>query len=165
MKRIFPILLILSLIVSLSACQKKQTVYRDDLSCADLTEAVEAQIPVNFGYESLGGDHIRYYFDNTGLPDDHSLRYSVLSEDLNEVGIFHSPTEASAEEMLRLTERYLATILEEKAAFVESYAPKEVPKLAGAEAKNIGNYTVYAILEEKDRALVFETVAKMLTRE
>ncbi len=168
MKQLTKKLAALSLLFSLLAlpsCKASKKSYADDLSCAELTQAVEAQIPVNFGYESFGGEHIQYYFEGTTLPDDHSLRYSVLSEDLNEVGIFHSPDEASAREMLRLTEEYLSTLLEDKKAFIESYASEELPKLEEAEVRNFGNYTVYAILEEQDRKLVFETVEKKLTRE
>lgn len=148
----------------LSSC-KKETSYTDDLSCAEIMDAVEDQIPVNFGYETFGGDHMRYYFEETPLPDDHCLRYSVMNDDINEVGIFHSPDGKSEEEVFRLTEAYLATLREEKQAFIGSYAPEELPKLNDAEVRRFGNYTVYAILSEEDRKLVFETVEKMLIRE
>ena len=88
-----------------------------------------------------------------------------MNDDINEVGIFHSPGGESEAEVFRLTEAYLKSLREEKQAFIGSYAPEELPKLNGAEVRRYGNYTVYAILSEEDRQLVFETVEKMLIRE
>ncbi len=157
----FPLSLIL-LCVSLFSCSKKAE-YSDDVPCSELMDSVEDQIPVNFGYETFGGEHLRYYFNDTELPDDSCLRYSVISEDINEVGIFHTPDDASREEVKRLCEQYIEQLREDQRAFIASYTAEELPKLDGAEVRSFGNYTVYAILSEDDRALAFDTVEKKLT--
>ncbi len=158
------LLLLLCALLCLSACQKK-TVYSNDLPCAELADAIEDQIPVDFGYETFGGEHLRYYFEDTKLHDDACLRYTVLSEDIGEFGIFHAPDEASREEIEDLCEDYLETLREEKTAFIASYAPEELPKLERAEVRSFGNYVAYAILSDDDRKLFFETVETKLTKE
>ncbi|MBO5938644.1 MAG: DUF4358 domain-containing protein [Clostridia bacterium] len=163
MKRFLVVLLLMTLL--LSSCAKKEKTYADDLPCAELADTVEEQIPVDFGYETFGGEHLRYYFEDTKLHDDACLRYTVRSEDIGEFGIFHTPDEASRQEIEDLCEDYLETLREEKTTFIESYAPEEVPKLERAEVRSFGNYTVYAILSDDDRELLFDTVEKKLVKE
>ncbi|MBE6546406.1 MAG: DUF4358 domain-containing protein [Ruminococcaceae bacterium] len=153
--------LLLTLSLLLCACTKAAA-YADNVPCAELADTATDQIPVNFGYETYGGEHLRYYFEDTELPDDTCLRYSVLSEDINELGIFHAPDETVRAELVRLTEDYLDRLLEEQSAFIAGYAPKELTKLEHAEVRTFGNYVVYAILDDNDRELVFETVEKEL---
>lgn len=160
MKRYFILLLVIPAL--LSACSTKEKNYTDDLPCSELMESVEEQIPVDFGYESFGGEHLRYYFEDTKCHDDACLRYTVRSEDIGEIGIFHTPDEESRTEIERLCQAYLKNLREEKSAFIESYAPDELPKLEDAEVRSFGHYTVYAILSDADRKLVFETVEKKL---
>ena len=155
--------LLTSALLSLPSCRASAD-YADDLSCAQLMDAVVEKIPVDFGYESFGDDHLRYYFEDTSLPDDVCLRYSVLSEDINEIGIFHTPSADAREEIEDLAEEYLEELREDKRAFIASYAAGELPKLDRAEIRVFGNYTVYAILNDEDRALAFETIAAMLTK-
>ena len=148
---------------TLVSCSQRKS-YANDVPCAELMDAVEDQIPVDFGYETFSGDHLRYYFEDTRLPDDHCLRYSARSEDINEFGIFHAPDDTSREELKRLTEEYLQTLRRDQLAFIASYAPEELPKLKRAEVKVFGNYVAYAILSDEDRALAFETVEKKLIK-
>ncbi len=159
------LILILVLATLLSACGKKEKTYADDIPCSELADTVEEQIPVDFGYETFGGEHLRYYFEDTKVHDDACLRYSVRSEEISEFGIFHTPDEASRIEIKRLCENYLATLREEKSTFIASYAPEEVPKLERAEVRSFGNYVAYAILSDDDRELFFETIEKKLTKQ
>lgn len=159
------LILLLTVAILLCGCSKKKTTYADDIPCAELADTVEEQIPVDFGYETFGGEHLRYYFEDTKLHDDACLRFTVRSEDIGEFGIFHTPDEESREEIEDLCEDYLEELREEKTTFIESYAPEEVPKLERAEVRSFGNYTVYAILSDSDRKLVFDTVEKELVRE
>ena len=163
MKRFLIFLLVI--VTLLSSCGKKNKEYADDVPCAEIADTVEEQIPVDFGYETFGGEHLRYYFEDTKLHDDACLRYTVRSEDIGEFGIFHTPDEESREEIEELCEEYLEDLREEKTAFIESYAPEEVPKLERAEVRSFGNYVAYAILSDDDRKLFFETVEKKLTKQ
>ncbi len=156
------LLLLCCLPLSLAACKKDQS-FSDDMPTSELMDAVVEQIPVNFGYETFGGEHLRYYFEDTKTHDDACLRYSTLSEDINEVGIFHTTSPQAQNEIKELAEDYLKELLEDQRAFIASYAPKELPKLERAEVRTFGNYTVYAIADDDDRELIFETVEKKLT--
>ncbi len=139
--------------------------YADDVSCAELMDRVEKQVPVDFGYETFGAEQIQFYFENTQAQDDACLRYSKKSEDINEIGIFHTPNEDARGEIETLIGHYLSRMKEEQSAFIASYAPKEIPKLEEAEYRSFGNYTVYVILDKDDAELVFETVEKELLRQ
>ncbi len=163
MKKIFCRSLVLILSLSLFSCQNKSEL-ADDIPCSVLADTAKEQIPIDLGYESYGGEHIKYYFEDTELDDDHALYYSVASEDINEFGIFHAPDTDAAEELYRLTERYLEGLLEEKGAFIGSYAPKELQKLEDAEVRAFGCYVAYAILSEDDRELFFDTVEATLRK-
>ena len=163
MKKIFVFIAVLTVICALFGCQKK-TDYRDDLSCSEILDEAQKQLPVDMGYKSLGGEHIKYNFDNTELDDDHSFLSSVASENINEMGIFHAPDESAKKELLSLTEKYLKNNLDENEAFIASYAPEELEKLKKAEVRDFGNYVAYAILSKDDRALFFDTVEKLLAK-
>lgn len=163
MKRYLIFLLLLTAL--LSACAKKEPTYANDIPCSELADTVEEQIPVDFGYDTYGGEHLRYYFEDTKRHDDACLRYTVRSEDIGEFGIFHAPDAESRDEIEDLCEEYLEDLREEKTAFIASYAPEEVPKLERAEVRSFGNYVVYAILSDSDRALLFDTVEKALTKQ
>ena len=78
------------------------------------------------------------------------------------MGIFHAPNEGDAKKLKEITQRYLDGLLEEKGAFIGSYAPKELEKLENAEARIFGNYVAYAILSEDDRKLFFDTIEAKL---
>ena len=156
------LILILVLVTLLSACGKKEKGYVDDIPCSELADTAEEQIPVDFGYETYGGEHLRYYFEDTKLHDDACLRYTVRSEDISEFGIFHAPNAEARDELEDLCEDYLEDLLEEKSAFIASYAPEELPKLERAEVRTFGNYVTYAILSDSDREIFFDTILKKL---
>jgi len=159
MKR-FAILLLLTCL--LCGCAQDAPRYADDLSCSALMEQAEETIPVEYGYATFGADHLALYFEDTSLPDDYCLRYSTLSEDVNEVGIFHVTDDAHREKMEELVEGYLEELREEKIAFVASYAPQEVPKLEDARVRSFGNYVVYAILRREEQTAFFQAIEQAL---
>lgn len=162
MKRLLILLLIV--LILCSACQKKKD-YADDLPCAELMDSVEEQLPINLGYETYGAEYVRAYFEDTDLPDDVCLRYTALSEDIGEFGVFHVDSKEDAEALRSITESYLQALRDEKSTFIASYAPKELAKLEHAEVRVFGNYVTYAILSDTDRKLFFDTVEKMLSKE
>ena len=161
MKRFLFFTLTLMLCLTLFSCKSSKG-YSDGIPCSELLDTAEEQIPIDLGYESFDGDHIKLYFENTELDDDRSLRYSVASENINEMGIFHAPDEGSAKELKEITQRYLDGLLEEKGTFIGSYAPKELEKLENAEVRIFGNYVAYAILSADDRKLFFDTIENAL---
>lgn len=163
MKKISLFFLLFALCLSLFACAEAKE-YRNDYNCAKLLGDASEQLPIELGYKDLGGEHIKYNFDATELDDDHAFLASVSSSDINEFGVFHAPTEDARQRLLELTEKYLDNSLEEKEAFIASYAPEELEKLKNAEARCFGNYVTYAILSKEDKELFFDTVEKLLAK-
>ena len=163
MKKIICFMIVFSLFAIFFSCGESGE-FKDDLSCAEVLDEAAEQLPIDLGYKSLGGEHKKHNFNDTRLDDDYAFLGSVASEDINEIGIFHAPTPQAREELLELCEDYLEDHLEEKEAFIASYAPAELEKLKNAEARAFGNYVAYAILSKDDRALFFDTVEKMLTK-
>ncbi len=163
MKKLGILIIAVSLLLSLFSCSGKGE-YSDSVPCAEILDSVEEQLPINLGYESFDAEHVKYYFDDTKAFDDKALRYSVLSEDINEFGVFHAPDEKSRDELEALIKKYFAELLETRRAFITSYAPKELTKLEHAEVKVFGNYVAYAILDSDDRETFFETVSSCLKK-
>ena len=158
LKCALPLMLVL---LVFSACAERES-YADGISCRELMELAEKEIPTDLGYTDFGEEQIRYYFDNTDDFDDVCLRYSTRSENINEVGIFHSASKQEAKEMREEIEDYLEDMREEQSAFIASYAPNELSKLEEAEIRQFGNYTVYTILSREDKSKVFQALKDRL---
>ena len=158
-----PLLLALSaLLLVLPACAQRER-YRNDLPCTALMEEAERLIPSDLGYTELGSEQILYYFEGTNTYDDVCLRYSTRSENINEIGIFHSASEEEARRLREVIAGYLTNLWEEQEAFIASYAPEELPKLKQAEIRSFGCYTVSAILSKADKESVFRAIEERLS--
>ncbi|MBQ8311432.1 MAG: DUF4358 domain-containing protein [Clostridia bacterium] len=157
MKRIFTVLLTLSLTVSFASCFRAYS-FADNVMISEITEEILDEL----------NSPLHYMVDNTGftdeyfaLPDyvtEHAVLYTGDTNNIDEFGIFHvTDGNASAMETL-LRERYLTASYEKNREFYDSYIPDESPKLRDAEVKSIGNYVVYAIMSAADRNTVFNAV-------
>lgn len=163
MKKFFLFISLFALTLSFFGCANAKE-YRNDYNCAKLIGEASEQLPIDLGYKNLGGEHIKYNFAATELDDDHAFLASVSSTDINEFGVFHAPTEEARQALFELVEKYLENYLEEKEAFIASYAPAELEKLKNAEARCFGSYVTYAILSKEDREIFFDTVEKLLKK-
>ena len=152
-----------ALLFSLFACSR-DTEYNDSVPCSEILDTLEEQLPIDLGYETYGGDYVEYHFGNLGECDDRSIRYSVLSENIDEFGIFHAKDKKSKDLISNSVENYIQSMVKDKKEFIASYAPKELPKLESAEVSVYGNYVAYAILSDKDRSTFFETVENLLNK-
>ena len=161
MKAWIRLFVLLWILLMCAACAKAEA-YTDSISCKDLMKTAEQVIPTELGYADFETEQIRYDFYETTAYDDASLRYSTRSENINEIGIFHSESREDSEEIRQVIERYLRQLREEQSAFIASYAPHELPKLEEAEIRQFGNYTVYAILSSEDRAAFFAAIQNQL---
>lgn len=160
MKKLFVLGLCVALLLIHCACSAKPQ-YRDDLSCEELMAELCRMVPTEGGYADLGAAHWSFYF-NSDPPADHCIHGSVLSEDINEIGILHAKNGTDPSELTALAENYLIALQEEKSSFIGSYAPKELPKLTEAQVRTFGNYVVFAILSKEDRELVFDRLEALL---
>ena len=160
MKKAICILLICSALAAFVGCNRKNG-YSNHIPCSELMTVALEQIPVDLGYEAYDSEHVDYFFGGE-LYNDFSVYYSVKSADINEVGIFHTKDEDSANKLREKIDEYLKKELEENKVFIESYAPKELEKLERAEVRALGNYVVFTVLDTEDKALFFDTLEIML---
>ena len=161
MKKHFAVcLLSLILLPMLLACQATGE-YRTDVSVNTLAEGIHALWE---GYQtdtsSLLGDYLNL---DEGVRE-HTLLYRSDTNNLDEIGIFRlqgkKPNDLAAE----LQQKYLWETYDKNHTFYDSYMPNETPKLQNAEVRVYGNYVVYAILSEADKATLFRFVEETLHR-
>lgn len=153
-KKILPLLLAVCLLPS---CQEKKS-YRDDRSCEELIAIAIEKAPTEFGYDIFEKENLPFPLEKSEDADGFCIAYSIEAENINEIGVFHSPDKESAEELAEECEEYLEELREEKSTFIASYAAEELPKLERAEVYRLGNYTVYLIASDSDRKAIREAL-------
>ena len=166
MKKTFTLLkLLIACAVLLCSCGSKNA-YRSDVLCSAITDALEKEMATEGGYVHYGETELGYIFgDDISLATDRSVAFSLLSENIDEFGIFKTDNDKNARELADECREYIEEKYENENAFIASYAPEELPKLRDAEVKVFGNYVAFAILDENDRAAFFEKVEGMLKAE
>ena len=162
MKKLLLCLLIFAFLL-LSACRQTKE-YRTDVSCEVITAEICDELSEDESFLPFGEDHIRFSFEDTDRFSDKSLVYSVRSENIDEIGVFRADSDEDVAELRRLCEQYVTTLSEDMRAFVESYAPREAQKLDRAEVKVFGNYVVYTVLDDADRAEAYEEIEELLRK-
>ena len=161
MKKISLPLICILLTISLFSC-KKSLEYRTDISPSDIADEIIEGFQNDGGYAYYDDAQFALTFDDDVLSYDYCAAYSLISDDIDEFGIFRANSENEAKDILEDCKDYLEDKYEDQQAFISSYAPEELPKLKHAEAKRFGIYTVYAIMNENDRETFFSMVEEML---
>lgn len=154
-------LTVLCQIFIFTACSGKEN-YREGIPCRDLTEKFIASQLSAPDYSYYDREELSFFLDIPEYVTDLSAIYSTDVNDINEIGVFHCSDKKSAEKFLDTLISYLEEQQKGQKAFIESYAPREVPKLDGAEVRRYGNYVVYTILSAQDKKAVWETIEKEL---
>lgn len=155
------IVLVLCVLVTLGGCGSER--YVQDVRCARIADAMEDAIGDEYG--ELEAGYMEYYFRDADGYDDVCFRYSVDGEDIGELGVFCASDEESAEALLQLCRDYVDEIRRDSRAFVSSYAPYELEKLDGAEARRFGRYVIYAVLDAATAQRAFEEAERVLIGE
>ncbi|MBR1497233.1 MAG: DUF4358 domain-containing protein [Oscillospiraceae bacterium] len=84
---------------------------------------------------------------------DYAILINRYGANIDEFGVFHASGDgASAREIKTVAEAYLARRLE---VWMEEYMPEEKPKLENAEVRVSGDYVIYCILSDADKAAAF----------
>ncbi|MBE6667532.1 MAG: DUF4358 domain-containing protein [Ruminococcaceae bacterium] len=161
MKKLIIFLSLIAIASILTACGKDG--YSDSVLCRDILESSKEKAPVDMGYGSFDDDYKKAYFDST-LFEDCDIRYSLLAEDINEFGVFRAKDKKNAKSLYGNVRDYLSELKTDKRAFIESYAPEQIPKLDNAEVRRYGNYVVYAILPDGERTEFFGAIEALLKK-
>ncbi len=148
-------------VFSITSCKNTAPTYADTLPAKELAEEARDELETT-DFRTAPSDWIADYVT---LPDglsDYEICFSSDGSNLNEFGILHVKADqiAAAEATLRT---YLSESLRKNRDFYNSYIPMETPKLEKAEVKAFGNYVCYAILNEQDKKIFFDTIQEELT--
>lgn len=141
----------LTLLGLLTACGGSS--YRDDVLISDLVKAVDSSIngaeamieaPNNY----ISGTMKMNVSDYAG----YCVKLNSMGVNADEYGIFKGMDENQTQEIKKAIEDYFQL---RKDIWMPEYMPQEYPKLENAEIKVAGNYLIYAILSDSERAAVF----------
>ena len=159
--RFFAYVIGLSMLFSLCSCKKSNRAYLDTVPASELAEEVEDELD-HTDFRTANGDWLNDYVTLPEGLSDYQICFSADGSSLNEFGIWHVKADqiAPLEATLRA---YLAESLLRNREFYDSYIPEETPKLEQAEVRVFGNYVCYAILDQRDRAIFFQTLEEELT--
>lgn len=156
MKKIITVLLALSLLLLTVACNN--TAYKNDVTAEALAETAITALNDGKEYSTADADFLDSYFTKPAYVTESVIRFSTDGNDLNEFGIYHV-TDGNAEAMKSYLSKYLTDFYD---LYNANYLPEETPKLRDAEVKVFGNYVVYAMLNDTDRATFFGAVENAL---
>jgi hypothetical protein len=145
----------------ITSCSQKDN-YRNDISCYELTDDFINSQSNSHDYSYYSGDEISFFIKIPDYVTDVSVIYSTDVNDINEIGVFRCADEKGAEAFLAEVSSYLQEQQKGQKAFISSYAPREVPKLEGAEARRYGSYVIYTVLSSDDKKTLWETAEKKL---
>ena len=133
---------------------------RDDVAVTDLAAALRTAVGMEDTLVSMDGT----FLGLTGQKAADLGEFEILVSNgttIDELGVFKAGT-LTTDQLKSLLEDYLAVYKEKRWPMVELYNPDEEPKLTDAEIKVMGNYVVYLILNESDRAKAAEALEKTL---
>ena len=140
--------LLLCLCFVISACGKKESGIKSDVSVDTLEKAVESK----FNSEGLQAMDDGYIAGKLGITDTSALdgyvvKINQYGTSIDEYGIFKTKDEASAKALDETVKAYLQLC---KDTWM-NYLPEEYPKLESAVSEQKGVYVIYTILSESDR--------------
>ncbi|MBQ8397348.1 MAG: DUF4358 domain-containing protein [Clostridia bacterium] len=143
--------------LALAACGGDN--YKTDVPVADLQSALEPLIEHADHLDTADADYLRFNFAGTDAADERLVRLPVSGTTLDEYGIFRAASADGTAALADACEAYLQT---RNDAWLGLYLVEEYPKLRDAEVKVIGNYVVYLILSEDEKAAVIEKIEETL---
>ena len=152
--------LLLCLMMTLNACSS----YRDDVDVNDLTSEILNSVSTQGGYTAMDELFLSLEFANPSLIESDVSEWMICASNsqstVDEFGIFHVK-DGEAETMKAICEAYIAKSKDRWVAQA-NYIASEHPKMEGAEIRIFGNYVVYTMLTEADKAIAFDAVESAL---
>ena len=148
-KKIISLLLVMAALCALLAgCGGSKV---KDVPVSELADTVAKALGKS-DMETIPDNYVKGYFrhDPSELGD-YAILKNVMGTSIDEFGVFKAGA-MTADELKTMVEDYLKVLQDSWM----NYQPEEKPKLDGAEIKIVGDYVMYAILSEADRATAFK---------
>jgi len=148
-KTICVLLAALLLTAALCGCGGAKVEYRDDVAVSDLAQSVLACVSKGSDLAVMKDSYIMGVMgmDIAGYAE-YAVYVSAIGTNIDEFGIFKVDT-LSAGDAQEQIEAYLQM---REDTWMKEYTPEEHPKLQNAEVKICGNYVIYVILSDSERA-------------
>ncbi len=150
-------LLILSLF---AACGAKSAEVKNDVAVADVSKDV-ASVLSDDALVSVDADYIKGSMKmDVSDYDSYDVKINSKGVNIDEIGIFKAKDAQQVASVEKAVKDYLQM---RKDTWMVEYMPEERPKLDSAEVKTLGNYVMYVILSDKDKAAALKAFDKALT--
>lgn len=150
----------LTLLTLICSCGDKPASYKDDVALATLQAAAEAKLTGTDTFVTQDSDYVEYMME-IGKTEfvEGLVRWQASGASADEYGIFKASDAEGAKILGDLLRNYLKKRDE---TWNPSYDADQYPKLKNAEVKVYGNYAVFCILSDADRANVFTAIENTL---
>ena len=148
-KKIFSLLLAaMALAALLAGCGGSKV---KDVPVNELADKVAAALGKS-DMADPGANYVKGYMKhNPEEIGDYVILKNVMGTSIDEFGIFKAGT-MTVDQLKTMIEDYLKVLQDSWM----NYQPEEKPKLDGAEIRTVGDYVMYAILSDADRATAFK---------
>lgn len=162
------LLLALTMTLPMTACDGGS--WRDDLTAAQVCNAVTDALPAGDGWRQVGENYVspsswgEDYADYLDKVTEYRIVVSENSDmNIDEVGVFLCKSEKDAKAVKTFCESYLDAKALQLKPLLESYNPDEMPKLDYATVNVMGRYVMYTILSSADTTTAGSAMEKTLT--
>lgn len=150
MKKAISLLLVLVMTAALfTACGGSA---KKNVSVSELSAKVSETIGKTDSLVAVDSNYIRGYMKvDAAQFGEYSMMINAYGANIDEYGIFKAG-DMSAKDIEAAVNAYLEL---RKAAWMDEYMPEEKPKLTNAEVRVSGDYVMYCILSDDDKAAAF----------
>ena len=157
-------LLVLSsaiLLLSIFAgCGSKDAKVKNDVAVTDVSAAVTAKLSDD-ALVSVDADYIKGMMKmDVSDYDSYDVKINSKGVNIDEVGVFKAKDASQVATVEKAVKDYIQM---RKDTWMVEYMPEERPKLDSAEVKTLGNYVIYVILPDDDKAAALDAFTKALT--
>lgn len=152
--------LILSL---LAACGGSKSEYRNDVAVSAIGGSIDAILSNGADMKELSDTYITGSM-KMDVSDYEEYYVKVASKGINidEYGIFKGSDAEHTKAIETAVKDYIQFRID---TWMSEYMPEEYPKLENAEVKVCGNYVMYAILSDEEKAAAFDKFESTLKAE
>ena len=150
MKKAISLLLALVMCLALlTACGGSA---KKDVPVSDISAKVSDAIGKTDSLVAVDSNYIRGYMKvDAAQFGEYSMMINAYGANIDEYGIFKAG-DMSTKDIKTAVDAYLEL---RKAAWMDEYMPEEKPKLTNAEVRVSGDYVMYCILSDDDKAAAF----------
>ncbi|MEF9971576.1 MAG: DUF4358 domain-containing protein [Oscillospiraceae bacterium] len=149
------VLACLMMLSLLTACGSK---VRDDVTTDAIATAVDSAIGNEGNMVVAPESYLEsYMMMESSAYSEYQVRINAYGINIDEYGIFKGKDEAQTAALETAVKDYLKLRID---TWMKEYMPEEFPKLENAQVKVVGNYVMYAILDDAGKTAAFAALEK-----